>query len=80
VGRTDGPGAAAALAAWAPLAGAMVTTSCDLAKDSLPIVGRTLWHPSFDRVAGALPLSATALSAADQQHIAQALRRLGLGS
>jgi hypothetical protein len=75
--RTDGRGAAVDIAEWARLEGVTVTTSCDLTKDSLPIVSWTLWHPSFSRVAGALTISASDLSHADHGRIAGTLRRLG---
>ena len=75
--RTDGRGAAAAIAEWARLEGATVTTSYDLAKDSLPIASWTIWHPSFARVAGALTISAAGLSPSDQGRVTGMLRRLG---
>jgi len=75
--RTDGRGAAAAVSEWARLEGATVTTSCDLAKDSLPIVSWTIWHPGFARAAGALTILAAGLSPADQRRTADALRSLG---
>jgi hypothetical protein len=57
--RTDGRGAAVAIAEWARLEGATVTMSYDLARDSLLIVSWTIWHPSFAHVAGPLTISAT---------------------
>jgi len=75
--RTDGRGATAAVSEWARLAGATVSTSCDLTKDSLPVVSWTIWHPGFARVAGALTISAAGLSPANQGRIAGALRILG---
>ena len=53
------------------------TTSYDLLKDSLPIVAWTLWHPSFDRAAGALTISGADLAPADRARVAEVLRRLG---
>ena len=73
--RTDGRGAAAAVSEFARLEGATVTTSYDLARDSLPIIGWTLWHPSFDRAAGALTISGAGLARADRRRIADVLRR-----
>jgi hypothetical protein len=78
--RTDGRGPAAAVSEWARLEGATVTTSYDLAKDSLPILGWTLWHPSFDRAAGALTISGAALAEAGRRRIAEALRPASAGS
>jgi hypothetical protein len=75
--RTDGRGAAAAVAQWARLEGATVTISYDLLKDSLPIVSWTIWHPSFARVAGALTISATDLPRTDHSHVTDILRTLG---
>jgi hypothetical protein len=75
--RTDGRGAAAAVAEWGRLEDATVTTSYDLARDSLPIVSWTIWHPSFARAAGMLTVSAADLSPADRDRIADGLRRLG---
>lgn len=75
--RADGRGAAAAVSEWARLEGATVTTSCDLTKDSLPIVSWTIWHPGFARVAGALTILAAGLAPADRRRIADALRSLG---
>lgn len=73
----DGRGAVAEIVAWARLGGASVTTAHDLLKDSLPIVGWSVWHPGFVRVAGALAISAVGVSSTDQARIAAALRRLG---
>lgn len=75
--RTDGRGAAVALAEWARLEGATVTTSYDLTKDSLPVVSWTVWHPSFARVAGALTISASELSPTDRNRMSHVLRSLG---
>jgi hypothetical protein len=75
--RTDGRGAAAAVAQWARLQGATVTTSYDLTKDSLPIVSWVIWHSSFARVAGALTISATDVPHADHSRITNVLRRWG---
>jgi hypothetical protein len=75
--RSDGRGSEVAIAEWARMEGATVTTSYDLMKDSLPIVSWTVWHPSFSRVAGALTISGADLSHADQGRIAGILRRLG---
>ncbi len=75
--RTDGRGAAVAVAEWTRLQGATVTTSYDLTKNSLPIVSWTIWHPSFTRIAGTLTISGTALSHTEQSHVTAILRRLG---
>jgi hypothetical protein len=75
--QTDGRGPTATLAEWARLDAATVTTAYDLLKDSLPIVSWTLWHPGFDRVCGAITISAAGLSAADRCRTADALRGLG---
>lgn len=75
--RADGRGATAAVSEWARLEGLTVTTTCDLAKDSLPIVSWTIWHPGFARVAGALTIPAAGLSPADQRRIADVLRSVG---
>src|SRR5882724_5845024 len=71
--RTDGRGATVAVAEWARLEGATVTTSRDLTKDSLPIVSWTIWHPGFARVAGALTISSVDLSQADHGRMADLL-------
>jgi hypothetical protein len=65
VWRTDGRGPSASVSEWARLKGATVTTSYDLAKDSLPILGWTLWHPGFDRAAGTLTICGADLTRAD---------------
>ena len=75
--RTDGRGAAAEIATWSRLQGATVTTAYDLLKDSLPIVGWTIEHPSFAGVAGTLAISATELSPARQAAVAAILHTLG---
>lgn len=75
--RSDGRGAAAELAAWSPLAGARVTTAYDLLKDSLPILGWTIWHPGFTPGPGALTITAADIPAADHDRIAALLRGLG---
>jgi hypothetical protein len=72
--RTDGRGAAAAVAEWARLEGATITISYDLLKDSLPIVSWTIWHPSFDRIAGALTISGADVPRADHGRITDILR------
>ncbi len=75
--RTDGRGAAAAVAEWTRRHGAAVTTSCDLTKDSLPIVSWTIWRPGFARVAGTLTFPGTDLSRNDQTRVTDILRLLG---
>jgi len=75
--RTDGRGAAAAVAEWARLQGATVTISYDLTKDSLPIVTWTIWHPSFAGVAGALTISGADVSRTDHSRITGVLPTLG---
>jgi hypothetical protein len=75
--RTDGRGAAASIARWTRLRGVVVTTSFDLAKDSLPILSWTIWHPSFAPVAGALTISAADLSPGERSHAANVLRVWG---
>jgi hypothetical protein len=78
--RTDGRGNAASVAACAALDGATVTTAYDLLKDSLPVLGWTLWHAGLAREAGALTISAAALSAEDRAHVADLARRRRLAS
>jgi hypothetical protein len=73
--RTDGRGAAVAIAEWSRLVGSVVTTSYDVTKDSLPVLSWTIWHPSFARVAGALTISAADLSLAERAHVTNVLRR-----
>ena len=75
--RSDGRGPAAAVAEWASLEGATVTTSYDLLKDSLPILSWAIWNPDFARVAGALTISAAELSPTERRRVAEVLRRLG---
>jgi hypothetical protein len=75
--RTDGKGPAAGIAEWSRLESATVTTAYDLTKDSLPIVGWTITHPSFARAAGALSISSSGIAKEDQARIADVLRRLG---
>jgi hypothetical protein len=58
--RTDGTGAAAALSHWARLPGATLATRFDLTKDSLPVVGWTVWHPAFAQCGGTLTIAAGA--------------------
>lgn len=53
-----------------------VTTAYDLVRDSLPISGRSVWHPGFVRPAGALTITGTGLSSAEIEHIAGVLRRV----
>lgn len=75
--RTDGRGAAAPIAEWGRLEGAMVTIGYDLLKDSLPIVSWTVWHPSFARIGGALMISAGDVAHGEHGRVTDALRRLG---
>jgi hypothetical protein len=75
--RTDGRGAAVAVAEWGRLEGATVTTSYDLMKDSLPIVSWTIWHPSFARVTGTLTVSGADFSRTEYKGITDVLRALG---
>jgi hypothetical protein len=72
--RTDGRGAAAAVAEWARLDGATITISYDLLKDSLPIESWTIWHPSFAQAAGALTISADSVPRTDHSLITDILR------
>lgn len=74
---TDGRGATVAVTGWTRLEGATLTISCDLLKDSLPIVNWTIWHPGFARAAGALTIPATELPPADHPRITDILRGLG---
>ena len=74
--RTDGRGAVVAVAEWARLDGASVTTSYDLHKDSLPIVSWTIWHPGFTRGAGALTVSAAGLVPSEIAGITNLFQRL----
>jgi hypothetical protein len=75
--RTDGRGAAVAIAGWSRLEGATVTTSYDLTKDSLPIVSWVIWHSSFATVAGALTIPVANSLAADPSGVSDILRRMG---
>lgn len=75
--QSDGRGKAAKVVRWARLEGAGVTTSYDLAKDSLPILSWTIWHPGFAGSHGALSITAAAFSQKDQSKIADILARLG---
>lgn len=74
---TDGRGATVAVTGWTRLQGATLTISCDLLKDSLPIVSWTIWHPGFARAAGALTIPATDFPPADHTRITDILRRVG---
>ena len=74
--RTDGTGEAAAIAEWASLDGASVTTSYDLRKDSLPIVSWTIWHPGFTRVTGALTVLAAGLVPSEIAGVTNLFQRL----
>jgi hypothetical protein len=73
--RSDGRGAAAEIAA-ARLDGATVMTAFDLLKDSLPVVRWVIRHPGLARVGGALTITASRLAPAEQQRVAEILRRL----
>lgn len=75
--QTDGRGAAADIIASSRLTGATVTTSCDLLKDSLPILSWTVWHPGFSRVVGALTIARADLSDAEHARVSEILRRIG---
>jgi hypothetical protein len=72
--RTDGRGAAAAIAEWPRLDGATLTVSYDLHKDSLPVVSWTLSHPGIASAAGTLTVAGDTLSSSDHQRIFVALR------
>jgi len=74
--RTDGRGAAADIIASSRLTGATVTTSCDLLKDSLPILSWSLWHPGFSRIVGALTIARADLSDAEHARVSDILRRV----
>ena len=74
--RSDGRGAAVAIAAWTRLDGASVTTTYDLLRDSLPVLGWSIWHPGFAQAAGALTIDAEGLAAAERGRIAGVLRSL----
>lgn len=74
---TDGRGSAAAIAQSAGLPGALVTTSYDLAKDSLPIVSWTLWHPSFSQIVGTLKIVQSDVALSDRLAVTEILRKLG---
>jgi hypothetical protein len=63
--------------AWARLDGVRVSTSFDLSKDSLPVLGWTVSHPGFARVGGALMIHAEDLAPTDLGRVTGALRRLG---
>ena len=66
--------AAVAIAEWSRLVGSVVTTSYDVTKDSLPVLSWTIWHPSFDRIAGALTISGADVPRADHGRITDILR------
>jgi len=75
--RTDGRGTAVTIEAWARLDGARVSTSFDLSKDSLPVLGWTVSHPGFARVGGALMIHAADLPPGEHKQVIDVLRRLG---
>jgi hypothetical protein len=75
--QSDGRGKAAKVDRWAGLAGLGVTTSYDLAKDSLPILSWTIWHPGFAGTHGALTITAAAFSQKEQSKLADILARFG---
>lgn len=75
--HTDGRGTAVAIEAWARLDGARVSTSFDLSKDSVPVLGWTVSHPGFSRVGGALMIHAEDLAATEHANVTGILRRLG---
>lgn len=75
--RTDGRGASVTLEAWASLQGARVSTSFDLSKDSLPVLGWTLEHPGFARLGGPLMIHAADVPANEHAPVTALLRRLG---
>jgi hypothetical protein len=74
--RTDGRGPTLAMIEWARLSEATVTFSYDFTRDSLPLIGWRLRHPSFAEVGGALSVSSTAVPRNDHAAITEALRRL----
>jgi len=75
--HTDGRGTAVAIEAWARLVGARVSTSFDLSKDSLPVLGWTVSHPGFSRVGGALMIHAEDLPSAERERVTNVLRLIG---
>ncbi|HEY0230311.1 MAG TPA: hypothetical protein VGC55_03580 [Dokdonella sp.] len=75
--RTDGRGAAADIVESARWMDATVTTSCDLLKDSLPILRWTIWHPGFALTVGVLTIARADLADADFNPVTDILRRAG---
>ena len=75
--QTDGRGEAVAVAGWRRLEGATVTVSYGLTRDSLPIVGWTIWHPGFDRASGTLTIAGADIPHLEHQRITNLLRTLG---
>jgi len=75
--RTDGRSDTVGIAQWARLQDATVTTSYSLTKDSMPVTSWTVWHPSFDRVAGALTISGNDLADSVHSRLSDLLRVLG---
>lgn len=61
--QTDGTGPSAPLHRCG-LAGWRVTAQHDLLKDSLPVLGWSLWHPALADVLGTLTVSAAGLDTA----------------
>jgi hypothetical protein len=74
---SDGRGPAASVFSTR-LAGAALSTRCDLLKDSLPVLGWTLHHPALAHAGGAFTVSGTGMAVAEQRRVTALLRRLGL--
>jgi hypothetical protein len=73
--RTDGRGPSAAIVSWSAGKQA-VTTSYDLLKDSLPVVGSTSRASVVAGVGAPLDLKGSELAPADRKRAATALRHL----
>ena len=76
--RADGRGPSADVTQWARLDGALVSTAHDMLKDSLPVLAWTLWHPSFERLGGALTIAAASISPAEWPRWVVLLASVGL--
>lgn len=74
--QTDGSGKAAPIVDLPAASPLTVTTQFDLLKDSLPIVGWSLWHPALVQSTGTLTVSADGLDASEIARIAGLLKPL----
>jgi hypothetical protein len=71
---TDGRGPTVEVSASRSIEEAMVTTSYDLAKDSLPIVSWRISHSSLAQKFGTLTIFAADLTPTDRNDVARVLR------